>query len=103
MRQNRITLSSRPFANRRLFWLGIVCVVGLCLVSGFWIRGAKTSALSRISDLERQMASRKAEEEKVKREEEEERKQEAKILLTEEEGYQLDAARQLVIRKSSAW
>jgi len=103
MRQHRINLSSRPFANRRLFWLGFLCVVGLCVVSGMWISRAKASALARIADLEAQMNSRKAEVERIKREEEERQKKESKIFLTEQDSYQLAAARQLIMRKSFAW
>src|SRR5262245_16789809 len=103
MRQNRINLSSRPFTNRRLFWLGIVCVVCLCAGCGFWISQARARALIRISGLQVQMASRKAEVERVKREDEERRKQEAKIFLTEQDSYHLAAARLLIMRKSFAW
>jgi len=103
MRQNRINLSSRPFRNRRLFWLGIVTVVGLCVVSTLWISRARASALTRIGILEAQMASRRAEVDRVKREEEERQKQEAKIFLTDQDSYQLAAARQLITRKSFAW
>ena len=49
------------------------------------------------------MASRKAEVERLKAEEEERRKNDAKIFLTEQDSYQLAAARQLIIRKSFAW
>lgn len=49
------------------------------------------------------MASRKAEVERVKKEEEERQKQEAKIFLSEEDTYQLAAARQLIVRKSFGW
>jgi hypothetical protein len=103
MRQNRINLSSRPFANRRLFWLGFVVVVGLCVVSGMWIRRTKASALARIADLEAQMNSRREQVERIKREEEERQKKESKIFLTEQDSYQLAAARQLIMRKSFAW
>jgi len=103
MRQNRINLSSRPFRNRRLFWLGIVTVVGLCVVSILWISRARAGALTRIGILEAQMASRRAEVDRVKREEEERQKQEAKIFLTDQDSYQLAAARQLITRKSFAW
>jgi Tfp pilus assembly protein PilN len=103
MRQNRINLSSRPFANRRLLWLGIVCVAGLCLVSGLSIRRARASALAQISVLETQMASRRAQVARIKSEEEERQKNDAKIFLTEQDSYQLAAARQLIMRKSFAW
>src|SRR5262249_53021566 len=103
MRQNRINLSSRPFTNRRLFWLGILCLVALCAVSGLWISRARARALVRISDLNAQMASRQAEVDRVKREDEERRKQEAKIFLTDQDSYHLAAARQLIVRKSFAW
>ena len=103
MRQNRINLSGRPFTNHRLFWLGIVCVVGLCVVSGLWISRTKAASLTRIADLEAQMNSRRELVERIKREEEERQKKEAKIFLTEQDSYQLAAARQLIMRKSFAW
>jgi Tfp pilus assembly protein PilN len=103
MRQNRINLSSRPFTNRRLFWLGILLVVGLCCVSALWIHRTKTSALARIGELDAQIERRRAQAERVRNEDEERRKQEAKIFLTEQDTYHLAAARQLIVRKSFAW
>src|SRR5215470_10571015 len=100
MRQSRINLSSRPFTNRRLFWLGILCVMALCAASGIWISRARARALVRISEVKAQMASRQAEVDRVKREDEERRKQEAKIFLTDQDSYHLAAARQLIVRKS---
>jgi Tfp pilus assembly protein PilN len=103
MRENRINLSSRPFTNHRLFWMGIVSVVGLCILSGLWITRARASALARISTLETGMKLRQAEVDRVKKEEEERQNQENKIFLTEQDSYQLAAARQLIARKSFAW
>jgi len=49
------------------------------------------------------MNSRRELVERIKREEEERQKKEAKIFLTEQDSYQLAAARQLIMRKSFAW
>jgi Tfp pilus assembly protein PilN len=103
MRQNRINLSSRPFTNRRLFWLGILCMSALSIVSGFWMSRARANALLRISILEAQMSSRKAEVDRLKKEDEEKQQQEAKIFLSEQDSYHLAAARQLIMRRSFAW
>jgi len=103
MMQNRINLSSRPFSNRRLFWLGIVLLVGVSVLSALWIDRERKHDLSRISYLEDQMASRKAEVERVKKEEEEKQKQDAKIFLSEQDTYELASARQLILRKSFGW
>jgi Tfp pilus assembly protein PilN len=49
------------------------------------------------------MTKRQAEVDRVKKEEEERQKQEDKIFLTDQDSYQLAAARQLIVRKSFAW
>jgi len=75
----------------------------LSIVSGFWMSRARANALLRISILEAQMSSRKAEVDRLKKEDEEKQQQEAKIFLSEQDSYHLAAARQLIMRRSFAW
>jgi Tfp pilus assembly protein PilN len=92
-----VNLSSRPFRNRRLFWLAILLIFAVSSLVGF-------STLETISELDSEIASL---EPRVKKKEEEAKKLETSIntvpALTPEQTLSMLAARDLIERKAFSW
>lgn len=99
----QVNLARRPFANRKLFWIAVWSVFFLSLSIGLWAYSEKTTAdvearrlASAVSDRERQVRQLKEEAEK--------RTQQAPaVQLTEQDAYELAAARRLIPLKAFPW
>ena len=102
MRTN-LNLSSRPFINHRLYWSAVALVLVTGAWAALWINGQKVTAHAKADSIEAQIRARQADEEQAKREEERRRIEKMKKLLTEQEMFQLAAARQMIANKSFSW
>jgi len=98
-----LNLSSRPFINHRLYWVAVVLVLAVCGWSWVWLNGQKLTAQAKADSIEAQIRAREADEERAKKEEEKRRIEKMKMLLSEQEMYQLAAARQMISNKSFSW
>ncbi len=102
MRTN-LNLSSRPFINHRLYWIALALVLIIAGWAALRMNGQKLTAHAMADSIEAQIRARQADEERAKKEEEKRRIEKMKKLLTEQEIYQLAAARQIIANKSFSW
>src|SRR5580704_7357444 len=99
----RLNLSSRPFTNRRLFWIAIAAVLMICVMAAWSIGQQKALELSEIDRIESSLKVHQLLVAKMKEDEEARKKESDKIFLTEQDMFQLAAARQLITRRSFSW
>lgn len=99
----QVNLARRPFANRKLFWIAVWSVFFLSLSVGLWAYSEKTTAdvearrlAGAVSDRERQVQQLKEEAEKRKQ-------QTPTVQVTEQDAYELAAARRLIAHKAFPW
>jgi len=78
-------------------------VLAVCGWSWVWLNGQKLTAQAKADSIEAQIRAREADEERAKKEEEKRRIEKMKMLLSEQEMYQLAAARQMISNKSFSW
>ena len=102
MRTN-LNLSSRPFINHRLYWIALALALLTCGWLAVIINSSKLTAHAKADSIEAQIKARQADEEHAKKEEEKRRIEKTKKLLSEQEIYQLAAARQMIANKSFSW
>ncbi|MFN7947815.1 MAG: hypothetical protein U0Z53_20870 [Blastocatellia bacterium] len=92
-----VNLSSRPFRNRRLFWLAILLIFGVSALVGF-------RTLQTINDLDSEIARLEPE---VRKKQEEAKKLESAGVtvpaLTPEQTLSMLAAKDLIQRKTFSW
>jgi hypothetical protein len=98
-----LNLSGRPFTNHRLFWMAVSFILLISLWLSLSITSEKARVRAQADELQNRIKDRQAEVEKIKQEAETRRKQEQKTVLTEQEIYQLESARQLIFRRSFSW
>jgi hypothetical protein len=95
-----LNLSSRPFANHRLFWIAAAAMLIVSLWAGLWLSAEKDAAAQSTAKLEGLIKSSKEEFERLVLLEEEQRKAEQSAALTPQESTELAAARVIVLQKS---
>jgi hypothetical protein len=101
--QINVNLSRRPFSNHRIFWIGLSAVLLTSLWLALWI-AAETSRVSAFARrLELQIKLNEEEVEKFKQEEEKKKLEATLAIMSEEDAFQLAAARQLIGRKALSW
>jgi hypothetical protein len=98
-----LNLSGRPFTNHRLFWMTVGFIFVISLWLSLFITYERARVQAQADELQKRMQDQQVEVERIKREAEAQRRQEQKTVLTEQEVYQLEAARQLISRRSFSW
>ncbi|HKV42745.1 MAG TPA: hypothetical protein VJX67_26330 [Blastocatellia bacterium] len=101
--QNRLNLSSRPFVNHRLFWVGISAVLVVTALTGLWLTSEKADILRRTAEANRSAQAQIKRAEEIEKQRHERELEEAKIVITEDQEMHLAAARQLIQAKVFSW
>lgn len=98
-----VNLSKRPFSNRRLFWIIIGTVALVTAWFAFWITAEKSLVTARAN--QRAQAVRDKEEliRDLKEKREQKDKEEKQIVLSQEQMFELAAARRLIGSKAFSW
>jgi ribosome-binding factor A len=101
--RTQINLSTQPFKNHRLMWIGLVAVyfIGFWLV--LWIAAEKGHVIAKETEVKRRIEGQKEAAEEAKREQERRKQTQQKTIVTEQQALQLAAARQLIQRKGFSW
>ncbi|HSE96785.1 MAG TPA: hypothetical protein VLD57_00855 [Blastocatellia bacterium] len=101
--QISVNLSRRPFSNRRFLWIGL----GIVFLSSLWIFlwiAAETARVSaRADQVDLQIKLNKDQVEKIRQEEEKKKREAQLAVMSEQDAFQLAAARRLLERKSFSW
>ena len=98
-----LNLSSRPFANHRLFWIAIAVVFFVSLWLGLWVNSEKSRVSAKADEVAGLVKDQEGKVEEYTRELERRRKAEEKVALNEEDAVQLASARQLIASKAFSW
>jgi hypothetical protein len=98
-----INLSRQPFVNHRLLWLGVIATSLLTIFLMLWIsnetrRVENETAQTKQRIEDQKLAFRQAEEERAQREQ-----AEHAVVITEQDSYQLAAARLLIQKRQLSW
>ena len=101
--RTHINLSTRPFTNRRLFWIGVVAVYFVGFWFLLWMMAEKNRVLAKQNEIKQRIESQKQAADQAKIEHERRKKEAEQVVLTDEQKIQLAAARQLVERKTFSW
>jgi len=99
----QVNLAKRPFANRKLFWLAVWAVFFLSLSLGLWSFSEKTTANVEARRLTGAISERERQVQQLKEEAEKRNQQTPAVQLTQQEAYELAAARRLIARKAFPW
>jgi hypothetical protein len=101
--RNTLNLSSRPFSNHRLLWLGTIAVffIGALLLA--WSMAETASANDQASKLRAEIADLEKQFNEARERENKKREAELMAVLTPLQQQQLSAARILVFQRSFSW
>ena len=99
----QVNLAKRPFANRKLFWIVIWAFFFVSLSLGLWSFTEKTTASAEAKRLSSALSDRDRQVQQMREEAEKRSKQTPNIQLTEQDAYELAAARRLIVRKAFPW
>jgi hypothetical protein len=95
-----VNLASRPFTNKRPFWLAVGGVLLVSLWIGLYLKAEHEDVLRATADYEKRIKDSQNEFEMRKAEEERRRIEEEKIVLTPQEASELATARLIIPRKA---
>ena len=98
-----LNLSSRPFANHRLFWIAIAVVFFVSLWLGLWVNSEKSRVAAKADEVAGLVKDQEGKVEEYTKELERRRKAEERVALNEEDAVQLASARQLIASKAFSW
>ena len=98
-----LNLSSRPFANHRLFWIAIALVFFVSLWLGLWVNSEKSRVHAKADEVAGMVEAQAGKVEEYKKELERRTKADVRIALNEQDAVQLAAARQLIASKAFSW
>src|SRR5882672_4849480 len=98
-----LNLSSRPFANHRLFWIAIALVFFVSLWLGLWVNSEKSRVSAKADEVAGMVKAQEGKVEEYKKELERRSKADERIPLNEQDAVQLAAARQLIANKAFSW
>lgn len=101
--RTKLNLSTRPFTNHRLFWIGLIVVYFTSLWLVLWFANEKGSMVVRADDLKRRIDSQKQLVREATDDQERRKKEQVKVVVTEPQAIELAAARQLIQRKVFSW
>ncbi len=100
--RTRLNLSTRPFTNHRLFWLGVATVFLITLLMFLSIYDKKATVTAQIQETSERISKKETIVAEAKRREEEQKlqQQQQKIEITDLQRSELASARLLIGRKS---
>ena len=103
--RTKLNLSKNPFTNRRLFWVAVAAVFFITLWTSLWITAEKSAINARASEVSGRIKAQADEVERIKLEQEQERqkKEASKVVLTDNQIYELASARRLIAFKAFSW
>lgn len=98
-----INLSTRPFTNHRLLWIGIVAVffIGMWLL--LWIGAEKNRVLAEQSTVKQRIEGQRAAYDEMLREQERRKAEMHSVVVTDQQAMELASARLLIQRKAFSW
>ena len=99
----QVNLARRPFANRKLFWIAVWSVFFLSLSIGLWAYTEKTTADVEARRLAGDVSDRERQVRQLKEESEKRAQQAPTVQLTQQDAYELAAARRLITHKAFPW
>ncbi len=99
----QVNLATRPFTNRKLFWIVVWAFFFVSLSIGLWAYSEKTTANAQSKRLAATVTERERNVRQLNEEAEKRKQQTVKVQLTEREAYELASARRLVARKAFPW
>lgn len=102
MRVN-LNLSSQPFTNRRLFWIGVAAVFFISLWFGLWITAEKTEVSAKADQIKLRIEAQEQSVAQLQQELDNRKLAEQKTVLSEQDMMQLAAARQLIATRTFSW
>ena len=98
-----LNLSSRPFANHRLFWIAIAFVFFVSLWLGLWVNSEKSRVIAKADEVAGMVKAQEGKVDEYQKELERRSKANERIPLSEQEAVELASARQLIANKSFSW
>ena len=99
----QVNLATRPFTNRKLFWIIIWGFFFASLSIGLWAYSEKTAANAQSKRLAASVSERERQVRLLNEEAEKRKQQSVRVQLTERDAYELASARRLVARKAFPW
>jgi len=101
--RTRVNLSRRPFTNHRLLWIALVAIYFVAFWLFLWMTSEKGRVLAKQTEVSQRIEGQRQAAAEAILEKERRRQEQQKIVLTEQQAFQLAAARQLIQRKVFAW
>ena len=98
-----LNLSSKPFANHRLFWMAVALVFFVSLWMGLWVNSEKSRVRAKADEVAGLVKDQEGKVQEYTKELERRRKADEQIALNEEDAIQLASARQLIASKAFYW
>ena len=98
-----LNLSSRPFANHRLFWIAIALIFFFSLWLGLWVNSEKSRVSAKADETAGMVKAQEGKVEEYKKELERRSKANERIPLNEQDAVELASARQLIANKAFSW
>ena len=98
-----LNLSSRPFTNHRLFWIGLALVLFTSLWFVLWVAAEHAQVSAKVENVKLRIESQKAQAEAAKAEREKQEREQVKIVISEQETLELASARRLILEKTFSW
>jgi Tfp pilus assembly protein PilN len=98
-----VNLSSRPFTNHRLLWIGLAAVFLVSLYLLLSVSGQKSHVITAASQRQQQATIIQNELDRIRQEIEKRKLDFKPVSLKPEEAYQLAAARRLINLKAFSW
>ncbi|MEK6304114.1 MAG: hypothetical protein AABO41_25785 [Acidobacteriota bacterium] len=101
--RTRLNLSSRPFTNRRPFWIAIASVFFASLWFFLWVTAEQTQVSAQADAVLVRIESQKVLAATAKAERERKESEQRQILITEREAIEMASARMLILQKNFIW
>ena len=101
--QINVNLSRHPFFNHRLFWIGLGVVFFTSLWLALWVAGETSLVSARADQIESQIKRNEDEVARIREEEERKKREIRMAVMSEQQAFELAAARQLIERKAFSW
>lgn len=103
MMRTSLNLSSRPFTNRRPFWIAITAVFFVTLWFLMWVSAEVTQVSAKADALKVRIESQKAIADAARTEREKKEQEQRQVFITEQEAMELASARMLILQRNFVW